>query len=206
MAEAELEYDKNHKSPSLYIRFKLSTVSDALKKYDEFGDLYALIWTTTPWTLPANQAICFNPSLQYSIVRLNEEAEYYIVGTEMLPKLRETLEFMEFEEVASLSGSDLEHCTYIHPMHKEMVLPFLKGSHVTSDVGTGLVHTAPAHGFDDYLVCLSAKIPIVSEYYELFLLKRLNSIHFEHSISRNASSTINAIIIKTHRRFYKVKM
>lgn len=133
-----------------------------MKKYDEYGDLYALIWTTTPWTLPANQAVCFNPSLQYSVVRLNDEPDYYIVGTDLIPKLRETLEATDFEEVTTLSGTDLESCTYHHPICKETILPFLKGTHVTADAGTGLVHTAPAHGFDDYLVCLSAKIPIVS--------------------------------------------
>lgn len=163
LAEAELEYNKNHVSPSLYIRFKLNKLPDSLKKYDEYGDLYALIWTTTPWTLPANQAICFNPSLQYSLVRLNDEAEYYIVGTELIPKLRESLESVELEEVATVNSSDLEHCTYFHPIDRTTELRFLKGGHVTADVGTGLVHTAPSHGFDDYLVCLAERIPIVSE-------------------------------------------
>lgn len=164
LAEAELEYDKNHKSPSLYIRFKLSNVSDRLKKYDEYGDVYALIWTTTPWTLPANQAVCYNPSLKYSLVRLNDEAEYYIVGTDIMPKLKESLELFDLEQVASVDATDLESFTYIHPITKEIELPFLKANHVTSDVGTGLVHTAPAHGFDDYLACLGAKIPIVSDF------------------------------------------
>lgn len=163
LAEAELEYDKNHKSPSLYVRFKLCNVSEVLKKYDEYGDLYALIWTTTPWTLPANQATCFNPNFQYTIVRLNDLPEYYIVGADIIPKLKESLESIEFEEVASFSGTDLENCTYLHPIDKETELPFISGSHVTADVGTGLVHTAPSHGFDDYLVCLDAKIPIVSK-------------------------------------------
>lgn len=162
MAEAELEYNKQHVSPSLYIRFKLSNVSDALKKYDEYGDLYALIWTTTPWTLPANQAICFNSSLQYSVIKLNDAPDYYIVGTDLIPKLAESLESMEVEEVSSVNATDLETCTYLHPIDKTIELPFLKGSHVTADVGTGLVHTAPSHGFDDYLVCLSEKIPVVS--------------------------------------------
>lgn len=162
LAEAELEYDKNHVSPSLYIRFKLKNLPDSLRKYDEDGDLYALIWTTTPWTLPANQAICFNPSLQYSIVRMNDGADYYIVATELIPKLKETLESIEFVEVATLNASDLEYCTYFHPIDRTTELRFLKGDHVTSEVGTGLVHTAPSHGFDDYLVCLAEKISIVS--------------------------------------------
>lgn len=162
LAEAELEYNKNHISPSLYIRFKLNHVADSLKKFDEYGDLYALIWTTTPWTLPANQAVCFNPALPYSVVRLNEEPEYYIIATDLIPKLKETLESFEFEEVAKIPSADLDSCTYFHPIDKTTELPFLNGNHVTSDVGTGLVHTAPSHGFDDYLVCLGEKIPTVS--------------------------------------------
>lgn len=163
MAEAELEYNKNHVSPSLYIRFKLKNVSDSLQKFDEYGDLYALIWTTTPWTLPANQAVCFNSSLQYSVIKLNDAPEYYIVGSDLIPKLKESLEFFELEEITSFNAADLECCTYLHPMDKTIELPFLKGSHVTADVGTSLVHTAPSHGFDDYLVCLAQKIPVVSD-------------------------------------------
>lgn len=163
-----MEYNKNHVSPSLYIRFKLNNVSDTLKKYDEYGDLYALIWTTTPWTLPANQAICFNSNLQYSVIKLNDAPEYYIIGTDLIPKLKESLESFDLEEVASLNATELENCTYFHPIDKNTELPFLKGSHVTADIGTGLVHTAPSHGFDDYLVCLAEKIPVVSHQYGNF--------------------------------------
>lgn len=161
LAEAEIEY-KNLKSPSLYVRFKLKNVPASLRKYDEFGDLYALIWTTTPWTLPANQAICFNVNIQYSLIRLNDQPDYYIIATELIPKLKETLESFDIEDVASLQSTDLNECTYIHPIDRTTELPFLNGAHVTSDVGTGLVHTAPSHGFDDYLICLAANIPIVS--------------------------------------------
>lgn len=136
-----------------------------LKKYDEYGDLYALIWTTTPWTLPANQAVCFNSNLHYSLIRLSDEPNYYIVGTDLIPKLKESLESCEIEEVTSLNASDLNDCTYLHPIDKTTELPFLNGDHVAADVGTGLVHTAPSHGFDDYLICLANKIPIVSRKY-----------------------------------------
>lgn len=132
-----------------------------MKKYEVYGDLYALIWTTTPWTLPANQAICYNPSLTYSLIRINDEAEYYLVGSDLIPKLKETLESFDVEEVTIVNTSDLDKCTYFHPIDGNTELRFIKGNHVTSDIGTGLVHTAPSHGFDDYLVCLAEKIPIV---------------------------------------------
>lgn len=147
----------------MYVRFKLKNVPESLRKYDEFGDLYALIWTTTPWTLPANQAICFNANIQYSLIRLNDEPEYYIIGTDLIPMLREKLESCDIEEMTKLQhATDLSECTYFHPIDRMTELPFLSGGHVTSDVGTGLVHTAPSHGFDDYLICLAANIPIVS--------------------------------------------
>lgn len=150
----------------MYIRFKLKNVPESLRKYGEHGDLYALIWTTTPWTLPANQAISFNANIQYSVIRLNDEPNYYIIGTELIPVLREKLESFDIEVVASLQNSaDLNECTYLHPIDRTTELPFLSGGHVTSDVGTGLVHTAPSHGFDDYLVCLAANIPIVSSHF-----------------------------------------
>lgn len=161
LAEAELEYS-NRVSPSLYIRFKLKNVPSSLEKFNEYGDLYGLIWTTTPWTLPANQAVCFNPELKYSLVRLNDEPDYYIIGTDLISKLKETLESFEIDECADVNAADLESCTYLHPIDKNNELPFIKGKHVKADIGTGLVHTAPSHGFDDYLVCLAENIPIVS--------------------------------------------
>lgn len=162
MAEAELEYDKNHVSPSLYIRFKLDTIPELIAKETEKGaNLYALIWTTTPWTLPANQAISFNPTLKYSLVKLDETPSYYIVATDLIPKLKEALTFNDLLEINQVAADQLEKCSYIHPINGVSGLPFLNGSHVTAEMGTGLVHTAPAHGFDDHLVALAEKLPIV---------------------------------------------
>lgn len=133
--------------------------------------MYALIWTTTPWTLPANQAICFNENLSYSLIRLNDKPDYYIIGTDLIPKLKETLsDTFDMEEVTTVQSADLNACTYFHPIDRSTELPFLNGAHVTNDAGTGLVHTAPSHGFDDYLVCLAANIPIVSTHFSRLLL------------------------------------
>lgn len=162
LAEAELEYDPNHVSPSLYMRFRLAKMPESLRKFENVGDLYALIWTTTPWTLPSNQAICFNSKLSYSLVRLNEGHELYIVATDLIPSLREKLTGYEVDDIATINAMDLEQCSYFHPIDAECELPFLPGKHVKSTAGTGLVHTAPAHGFDDYLVALEKKIQVVS--------------------------------------------
>lgn len=152
-------------SPSLYIRFKLNEIPESIKKEVESGaNIYGLIWTTTPWTLPANQAICFSPSLRYSLIKIDETSNYYIVATELIPKLREALTFCDLFEIETVSSEQLENCKYIHPISGVSGLPFLKGNHVTAEMGTGLVHTAPAHGFDDYLVALAQKIPVVSNW------------------------------------------
>lgn len=161
MAEAELEYDKNHVSPSLYIRMKINKKSELLKELSESNDVYALIWTTTPWTLPANQAVCFNSNFKYSLVKLNDSSDSFIVGKDLIPTLKDALNTCELEEICDLPAAELEHCTYFHPIEKHVELPFLKGTHVTADVGTGLVHTAPAHGFDDHLIAISKSLPIV---------------------------------------------
>lgn len=125
------------------------------------ANVYGLIWTTTPWTLPANQAISFNPTLKYSLVKLDETSSYYIVATDRIPALKDALTFCDLFEIDQVPADQLEKCSYIHPMNGASGLPFLKGSHVTAEMGTGLVHTAPAHGFDDHLVALAAKLPIV---------------------------------------------
>lgn len=140
----------------------MNKTSGTLSKYQEIGDLYALIWTTTPWTLPSNQAISFNPELSYSLIKLNSNDEFYIVATKLIASLRASLSSHELDEITIIPASDLGRSTYFHPIDRANELPFLKGAHVTSTAGTGLVHTAPAHGFDDYLVALNENISVVS--------------------------------------------
>lgn len=155
LAEAELEYDENFISPSLFFRCEISN-SDGLLDAGN-SKVYALIWTTTPWTLPANQAICFNSGLKYNLVKIKEE--FYIVGADAIANLSKELE-MEMEVVGEVSASQLQNLKYHHPINHHEVLPFFEGSHVQADKGTGLVHTAPSHGPDDFLVFLSKKIPL----------------------------------------------
>jgi len=150
LAEAELEYDDNFVSPSLYFRCEILN-SELLEQ----KQVYALVWTTTPWTLPANQAICFNISLRYCLVKI--AGDHYIIGAEALQEL--SSEF-EIELVKELDSKQLSALEYRHPINRDEVLPFFDGQHVQSDKGTGLVHTAPSHGPDDFLVFLNKKIPL----------------------------------------------
>lgn len=154
LAEAELEYDEKYVSPSLFFRCEIT--SDENLNIGS-SKVYALVWTTTPWTLPANQAICFNSNLKYNIVKIN--GEFYIVGADLVENLKKALE-TEISIEKEVSASELKNLKYHHPIDRQEVLPFLDGSHVQNDKGTGLVHTAPSHGPDDFLVFLNKKIPL----------------------------------------------
>ncbi|KAL5293101.1 IARS2 family protein [Megaselia abdita] len=152
LAEAELEYDNNHVSPSVFLKLKI----------DDKKDTFAIIWTTTPWTLPSNQAVCYNPSLEYSLVHLNgDSSKKYLLATALIQSFSETTG-NSVEIIETIQGNSLSGFKYRHPIDKETILPFIPGSHVEDSKGTGLVHTAPAHGPDDFLISLKHKIPIKS--------------------------------------------
>lgn len=154
LAEAELEYDENFISPSLYFRCELTTGENL-----GFGSekIYALIWTTSPWTLPANQAICYSKDLKYCIAKIN--GDNFIVCVDTIQNLQKELD-TEIEIVKSIDSKQLEKLHYRHPLNENEILPFYEASHVQADKGTGLVHTAPSHGQDDFLVFLNKKIPL----------------------------------------------
>ncbi|XP_017015792.2 isoleucine--tRNA ligase, mitochondrial [Drosophila takahashii] len=159
LAEAELEYDPNHTSPSVYVRFALNgdELFDAQDKR-----IYALVWTTTPWTLPSNQAICYNASLKYVLVRLSDHPadELYLMASALLADFEAKTQ-LKCEVVQDVDSDSLSRLSYKHPIDQEQSqLPFFDASHVQDSKGTGLVHTAPAHGPEDFLVSLSRKIPV----------------------------------------------
>ncbi|XP_029729776.2 isoleucine--tRNA ligase, mitochondrial [Aedes albopictus] len=163
LAEAELEYDEAHQSPSLYLKMQLCAGAECpeiVKRLSSGERISAIIWTTTPWTLPANQAICYNPSLEYSLVRSATSRELLLVGSDLISYVSEQIQ-TDLVKVATVPGSMLQSLMYRHPITDEE-LPFLAGDHVKSEKGTGLVHTAPAHGPDDFLVFLDRKIPVRS--------------------------------------------
>ncbi|XP_063701392.1 isoleucine--tRNA ligase, mitochondrial [Culicoides brevitarsis] len=156
LAEAELEYDPAFKSPSLYIRLKLETIPDAL---GDFKDIYAIIWTTTPWTLPSNQAVCYSPKLKYSVIEFEDDKNSkYLIASSLVEAFSKEVN-KEIRVLREIDGAALSKCTYKHPVMQMDPLPFLSADHVQDSKGTGLVHTAPAHGLEDYLVCLANKIP-----------------------------------------------
>ncbi|MFW2330700.1 MAG: isoleucine--tRNA ligase [Nitrospinota bacterium] len=146
LAEAEVEH-KEKKSPSIFVKFKLT--SQAAEKLALTGDIYTLIWTTTPWTLPANRAICFNSNFDYSAYKVN--GEILILATELAEKVFDLVGIDNYQIVKSFKGSEFENLEASHPfidMKSKMIL----GNHVSLEQGTGIVHTAPGHGGDDYIV------------------------------------------------------
>ncbi|KAK9475914.1 tRNA synthetases class I-domain-containing protein [Lipomyces japonicus] len=162
LAEAELEYADDHVSTSAFVTFKLRD-SQALVDYltaNHAGvhvrpdSLSALIWTTTPWTIPSNKAIAVNPELTYSLVRLSDN-NVSLIADARVQALKQELSSTNPEYVvlaSAIPGQILTTCTYVHPLFDRVRQPILPADHVSPDSGTGLVHTAPGHGMDDYLL------------------------------------------------------
>ncbi len=148
LAEAELEYPENHISRSIYVAFPITQSSEKLKAISDLPNLHAVIWTTTPWTIPANLGISANPHLSYSIVAAGDKN--YIVATELVEKLAATFE-QDLEVKYTFKGDVLEGTIAKHPI-VDRPSPIVLGDHVTAESGTGLVHTAPNHGQDDFVV------------------------------------------------------
>ncbi len=167
LAEAELEYPEGHTSRSLYAAFEVTSLPPALlMPLDPFlGELGVAIWTTTPWTLPANLAVSVNPELVYAVVEVGENApgrfKYLIVAKDLVDLLSGTLG-TTLTIQASVMGKTLEHTTYRHPLFDRQSEIVIGGDYVTTESGTGLVHTAPGHGQDDYIVGQRYGLPILS--------------------------------------------
>jgi isoleucyl-tRNA synthetase len=153
LAEAEIEY-KDVKSPSIYVAFKVVDGKDILDT-----DTSLVIWTTTPWTIPANLGISVNPAYEYVVVLA--DGKKYVVAKDLLASVKEAIGWQDVEIIKTIAGKDLEYMTAQHPFYDRTSLVMV-GDHVTLDAGTGLVHTAPGHGEDDYLVSRKYNLDVLS--------------------------------------------
>ncbi|XP_053631589.1 isoleucine--tRNA ligase, mitochondrial isoform X2 [Cherax quadricarinatus] len=163
LAEAELEYNPHHCSPSIYVALPVSNLPHFMKdKLTEYENLntYVAVWTTTPWTLPTNEAICYSPDKLYTlaVVKCNEQLIALIWAEELIHELKKIVG-EDIIQLCSFEGSAMSSLKYRHPL-AERLCPCVPGSHVTMNKGTGLVHTAPAHGHDDFIVALEHKLPV----------------------------------------------
>ncbi|EAG7093495.1 isoleucine--tRNA ligase, partial [Listeria monocytogenes] len=143
LAEAEIEY-QDKTSASIFVAFK---VTDGKGVLDEGTNI--VIWTTTPWTIPANMGITVNPDLDYVVIE--SAGEKYVVAEALLPSLREKLGFEDATVVKTVRGSELDRVVTKHPFYDRDSL-VMNGEHATAEAGTGAVHTAPGHGEDDFLI------------------------------------------------------
>ena len=158
LAEAELEYPEGHKSRSVYVAMPIVKVGEKATELSSIleGASFA-IWTTTPWTIPANLAIAVNDKLEYSVVEASGEAaegwksKKLIIAKGLVDRIKEKTG-AELKEIISVSGSVLEGCLYRHPLFERDSPLVIGGDYITTETGTGLVHTAPGHGQEDYLV------------------------------------------------------
>ncbi|KGL44764.1 isoleucine--tRNA ligase [Listeria sp. SHR_NRA_18] len=143
LAEAEIEY-QDKKSASIFVAFKVTDGKGALEEGTNI-----VIWTTTPWTIPANMGITVNPDLEYVVVAVN--GEKFVVAEALFPSLRETLGWEEAEVVKTVRGAELDRVVTRHPFYDRDSL-VMNGGHATAEAGTGAVHTAPGHGEDDFII------------------------------------------------------
>jgi isoleucyl-tRNA synthetase len=146
LAEAEIEYEM-HTSPSVYVRYRLTSPPEAIDPRLAGKRVSTIIWTTTPWTLPASLAVAFHPDFEY--VALEQDGEVYIVAEALAAATRAACGLESAHEIARFPGSRMDRVTFAHPFLERTILGVL-ATYVTTDQGTGAVHTAPAHGVDDF--------------------------------------------------------
>ncbi len=158
LAEAEVEY-QDKTSPAIDVRFPAVDAEAAASLFAPVdghaghGPVSLVIWTTTPWTLPANRAVCVHPSLEYVLVQIDGEEgpERLVVAHELLSASMDRFGFEHYHALGYCQGVQLEQLALQHPFY-DFTVPVILGEHVTTDSGTGAVHTAPGHGQDDFVV------------------------------------------------------
>lgn len=166
LAEAEVEYE-DKRSPAIDVRFQVVDEASFLATchhvpdHEGEGPISVVIWTTTPWTLPANQAVALNPGLDYAVVQCEKDGnkERLVLAEALLKDAMLRYEIENYRVVAYCKGNELECQSLQHPFYDRQV-PIILGDHVTTDAGTGAVHTAPGHGQEDYAVGLKYDLPV----------------------------------------------
>ncbi|HET9783342.1 MAG TPA: isoleucine--tRNA ligase [Terriglobales bacterium] len=159
LAEAEVEY-KEHLSPTVWIQYRFR--SGTLPPEVSGKDLYAAVWTTTPWTLPASVALAFHPELEYVVVRDANRQAHYLVAAARLAAASDAIGagWSEADVVARFCGSEIQGAVFSHPW-LERAIPAVMADYITTDQGSGIVHTAPGHGAEDFATGEKNKLPVI---------------------------------------------
>lgn len=165
LAEAEVEY-RDKPSPAIEVAFTVTdtehAVGRAWKNLNLGGEASVVIWTTTPWTLPANEAVAVHPEVAYALLACETEGQglvHYVVAESLVEAFVQNKGFIKHRVLNTVLGKQLEYLKLKHPF-LDKIVPVILGDHVTTDAGTGCVHTAPAHGQDDYRVGLHYRLPV----------------------------------------------
>ncbi|MCF6767294.1 isoleucine--tRNA ligase [Thiotrichales bacterium 19S11-10] len=161
LSEAEIEY-KDKESPSIDVKFYLSDYTqwkDKLSLEKLPKETSVVIWTTTPWTLPANQGIAYGLDIDYVILELTESNEAIIIAEALMQSVLDRVGIAQTKIIKRFKGSNFEGLSVKHPLY-DKVVPMLEGHHVSTESGTGLVHTAPAHGVDDFAIGKKYQLPL----------------------------------------------
>ena len=151
LAEAEIEYADDPVT-TIFVKFPVINDQGKLAQYGPLENTYFVIWTTTTWTLPGNQAICLNANVDYAVAKASN-GEVYIMAEELMESVLAKAGLTVAEKLAVMKGSEFEYMVAQHPLMDQTSLVIL-GDHVTTDAGTGCVHTAPAYGADDFMICM----------------------------------------------------
>ena len=162
LADAEVEY-QDHKSDTIYASFPVKS-----SKISELNSSEIIIWTTTPWTIPANRALAYNENLDYLLIQINDEGEFnnkkIVLADELVESVIKDCEIKEFKKLKKFKGKDLDGTICNHPFLQlgyNHDIPMLEARFVTTEQGTGIVHCAPSHGPDDFNLCLNNGIKAI---------------------------------------------
>ena len=169
LAEAELEYPDEHYSKSIYVALKITKLNKEIsfkfseKELDEkfnfnLENLFIAVWTTTPWTIPANEAVAANPKIYY-VFASDQNNKTYLFAKDLISEISTKLN-KKFNILFEIKGSTLEDIEYKHPVKNKICSIVIGGDYITTESGTGLVHTAPGHGMDDFNIGQKYNLPI----------------------------------------------
>ncbi len=156
LADTEIVY-KDHTSKAIYVRFPLLHDHNGFSK--GLRNFYTIIWTTTPWTIPANLAVAFHPAVEYAVVRVGQD--HYLIANDLVPRVAEALGWSDYEVLYVDLGASFEKSSFKHPIFDRPSICVM-ADYVTTEDGTGVVHTAPGHGRDDFYTGKKYGLPILT--------------------------------------------
>jgi isoleucyl-tRNA synthetase len=196
LAEAEVEYEM-HTSPSVYVRYPLTSPPENIDKRLAAKKVWTIIWTTTPWTLPASMAIAFHPETQYAALEDASTGDVYIIALALRADVRAACtligDLKNSEVIATFTGAKLDRATFAHPFLEREVLG-VNADYVTTEQGTGAVHTAPAHGPDDFATGQRYGLPLKSNVDAQGKLRNYDGLPFDGLFVQKANPVIKELV------------